>query len=310
MTVDPSWLRTWVQVVDSGGFARAANAIHLSQPRVSVHIAHLERELGVRLIVRRVRPLTLTPEGARLLPRARAVLDAMDELESDAASTSGDPAEQLRIASFVSASSTFLPAIVAAFQEAHPRIDIGILDGDVDQIGTALTDGRVTIALRPLWPEVDDRTAVVEPLWTEDFVAVIPAGHPLEGFPALPVAALAGVRLITLGDPFSPAAVGREAARLLSSIRPPSVAAPAGLVAHQPTTLAAMVRQGLGIGLVNRLASSMISSDDLVVRPVENLTVTREVGVWWRTDRPLTPAAAEFVDAVRKSPAPPGTTAL
>jgi len=62
-------LRTWVEVVDVGGFARAAEQIHLSQPRVSAHIASLERELGCCLIERRVRPLTLTEEGKLLLPR-------------------------------------------------------------------------------------------------------------------------------------------------------------------------------------------------------------------------------------------------
>ena len=82
MTLDLTWLRTWVEVVDVGGFARAAEQIHLSQPRVSAHIASLERELGCRLIERRVRPLTLTEEGKQLLPKARAVLAAADELVS------------------------------------------------------------------------------------------------------------------------------------------------------------------------------------------------------------------------------------
>lgn len=84
MTLDLTWLRTWVEVVDVGGFARAAEQIHLSQPRVSAHIANLEKALDCSLIERRVRPLTLTDEGKALLPKARAVLSAADGSRSTA----------------------------------------------------------------------------------------------------------------------------------------------------------------------------------------------------------------------------------
>ncbi|WP_258575013.1 helix-turn-helix domain-containing protein [Streptomyces shenzhenensis] len=69
MTLELSWLRTWIEVVDSGGFTRAAEKMPLSQPCVSAHIANLERELGCVLIERHIRPLTLT-DYAEALARA------------------------------------------------------------------------------------------------------------------------------------------------------------------------------------------------------------------------------------------------
>jgi len=58
MDLELAWLRSWLEVVDSGGFARAADRIHLSQPRISAHVASLEHALGCSLIERRLRPLT------------------------------------------------------------------------------------------------------------------------------------------------------------------------------------------------------------------------------------------------------------
>src|SRR2546423_6920878 len=92
------WLRSWVEVVDSGGFARAATRLHLSQPRVSAHVASLEGVLGCALIDRRARPLALTDQGKRLLPRARSILAAVDDTVSDMKSTATTCAGKLAIA--------------------------------------------------------------------------------------------------------------------------------------------------------------------------------------------------------------------
>src|SRR5258708_12235044 len=77
MDLELAWLRSWLEVVDSGGFAKATERIHLSQPRISAHVASLEHALGCSLIERRLRPLTLTDEGKRLLPRPRSIIPAV-----------------------------------------------------------------------------------------------------------------------------------------------------------------------------------------------------------------------------------------
>jgi DNA-binding transcriptional LysR family regulator len=83
MDLELAWLRSWLAVVDSGGFARAADRIHLSEPRISAHIAGLARALGCSLIERRLRPLTLTDAGKRLMPRAGSIIASVDDTISD-----------------------------------------------------------------------------------------------------------------------------------------------------------------------------------------------------------------------------------
>jgi LysR family hydrogen peroxide-inducible transcriptional activator len=303
MALELVWLRTWIEVVDTGSFARAAEAIPLSQPRVSAHVANLERALGCTLIERRVRPLALTEDGRALLPKARAVLAAADELTSHRHSKN-ELSGLLKVASFASASSAFLPAVVRALREQHPALEIGILDGDVQSIETALYDRRVTVALRPLRPEPVDHALTFRPLWREPFVVLLPVGHPLLAEEAVALEQLASHRVITIGNPLQDS-LGYEAEAALHASY---VEVPMGTVSQQPTTLAAMVRAGLGIGVVNLLAAAMVRTDGLESRPILDLHRYRDVGVWWHSERPLPRASKAFIDLVVDSPIPHGTS--
>lgn len=73
-----SELVTFLAVVEHGGFTAAARRLYLSQPGVSAHIRRLETSLGVRLIDRSVRRLTLTPEGRAFLPQARVIVRELE----------------------------------------------------------------------------------------------------------------------------------------------------------------------------------------------------------------------------------------
>jgi DNA-binding transcriptional LysR family regulator len=303
MALDLTWLRTWVEVVDAGGFARAAELVHLSQPRVSAHISNLEKELGCSLIERRVRPLTLTEEGKALLPRARAVLAAADELTSGVLAERGVISGTVKVASFASASAEFLPSVVTQLERDHPQIDLSILDGDVGTIEAALTERRVAVALRPMRPEPRDRAFSVRPLWREPFVVVLPVGHPLLDDEVIDPRRLTGERVITIGNPLSDEVLGSEAESAFSSI---NRRLPAGSVSHQPSTLGAMVRAGHGIGVMNYLGFAMIRHDGLESREL-GIDHYRDVGVWWHSERPLTASAQAFISTVIAAPRPDGT---
>ncbi|WP_025157753.1 LysR family transcriptional regulator [Leifsonia aquatica] len=303
MTLELTWLRTWVEVVDAGGFARAAELVHLSQPRVSAHISNLEKELGCSLIERRVRPLTLTDEGKSLLPRARAVLAAADELTSGVLADRGVVSGTVKLASFASASAEFLPAVLTRLGELHPQIELSILDGDVASIEAALSERRVSVALRPMRPEPRDRSFSVRQLWREPFVVVLPVGHPLLASDLIDPRELEGQRIITIGNPLLDEAMGSEAESAFHSVRR---RLPAGTVSHQPSTLGAMVRAGHGIGIMNFLGFSMIRQDGLESRELA-IDQYRDVGVWWHSERPLSAAARAFIEVVTSSPRPEGT---
>jgi DNA-binding transcriptional LysR family regulator len=304
LDVELSWLRTWIEVVDSGGFARAAARLHLSQPRVSARVASLERALGCVLIERRVRPLTLTDDGRRLLPRARLIVTELDDTVSDLRATAGSLSGKLAVASFASGSSEFLPGVLKQLRAANPLLEIAVLDGDVQISDSWLSDRRAAVALRPLRPEPADHGLIHRDLWREPFVVLAPPGHPVLAAATIGLDDVAAYPMITIGDPLGDPSLGYEAWSAMQSTR---IEPAGGIVSHQPTTLAAMVRAGHGIGLINSLAAAMVRTDGLEVRQVDSAHLYRDVGIWWHSERPLSRAAQAFVDLVLAAERPPGT---
>ncbi|MCW2899932.1 LysR family transcriptional regulator [Actinacidiphila oryziradicis] len=307
MALELAWLRTWVEVVDAGGFTRAAEHMHLSQPRVSAHIASLERELGCSLIERRIRPLTLTDDGRALLSRARAVLAAADELVTARQTDRGTISGTVSVASFASGSSEFLPGVITKLWEEHSQIHVAVLDGDVGFIEAALSERRVSVALRPIRPEPHDQAFTMRPLWREPFVMLAPTGHPLLEKSEVDLRDFANQRVITIGNPLANTVVGYEAEVELSV---KDMVAPYGTISHQPTTLGAMVRAGHGIGIINYLGAVMIQREGMEMRPIRDLHRYRDVGIWWHSERPLGAAAQAFIRAAIRAPRPEGTTAI
>jgi DNA-binding transcriptional LysR family regulator len=298
-----TWLRSWLEVVDSGGFARAAVRMHLSQPRISAHVASLEKALGCQLIERRIRPLTLTDEGKRLLPRARSIIAAVDDTVSDMRSATV-VAGRLTIASFASASSEFLPPVLKRLCEANPLIEVRVLDGDVQMIESTLSVRQAAVAIRPYRPETADHALVRRPLWREPFAVLAPRGHPVLTHAHVGLEEIAQYPVITIGDPLATPILGYEASLAMHSSRlEPKV----GIVSHQPTTLAAMVRAGHGLGLVNLLAATMARCDGLETRLVDDPHLYRDVGLWWHSERPLSRVTQAFIDLALASERPPGT---
>lgn len=304
MAYELDWLRSWVEVVDAGGFARAALRIHLSQPRVSAHVAKLETELGCLLIDRKARPIALTENGTRFLPRARAILSAVDDSVTELRSTAGTLAGRLTVGSFTSASAEYLPNLLARIRRDNPALDVSIIDSDVKGIDTALLERRAHVALRPFRPAPLDTNVSFRGLWRESFVVLAPAGHAVLSTPSVRLEQILSHPVITLGDPFGHPTLGYEA---WSALRSSGLTSTGGLVSHQPSTLAAMVRAGHGVGLLNSLAVSTIKTDGLAWVPVDSPTLYRDVGVWWRSDRPLSRTAHAFVQLAVQLPRPHGT---
>ncbi len=129
-------MQTFVAVVEHGSFAAAADALDASRPAVSRHVAELERRLGVRLLHRTTRRLSLTGEGEVFYARCKALLDEMDEAEAEATARSGQAVGQLRINAPVTFGILHLAPLWAAFSAAHPQVtlDVTLADRVVDLV--------------------------------------------------------------------------------------------------------------------------------------------------------------------------------
>ena len=132
-------LRAFCQAARLGSVSRAAEALFLSQPAVTLQLQALERDLGTRLFERIGRRLSLTREGAALYELARPLVEGIDGLEGEfRGRLKGLQGGELHVAAGSSTILYLLPPLVQAFKAAHPDIQL-VLHNVTGQDGLGLT---------------------------------------------------------------------------------------------------------------------------------------------------------------------------
>jgi DNA-binding transcriptional LysR family regulator len=126
--LDIRFLKTLVAVAEQGSFAAAANAVGLSPSAVSMQIRALEEHLATEIFDRAHRPPVLNLKGLALLPTARKIVNLHDSLR-DAAASSDERAGRLRVGVIPTALSSFVPAVLASLNVAHPLLEVQIVTG-------------------------------------------------------------------------------------------------------------------------------------------------------------------------------------
>lgn len=119
-------MASFVAVVEAGSFVAAADALGLSKAAVSRHVGDLEQRLGARLLHRTTRRLSLSDDGQLFYARAKELLAAIDEAESEITSRSGEPAGLLRINAPLTFGVLHLAPLWGRFADVHPKVSLEI----------------------------------------------------------------------------------------------------------------------------------------------------------------------------------------
>lgn len=127
-------MKTFIAVVDTGSFSRAADALTISPQLVSKYIAQLETHLNVRLLNRTTRRLHLTEAGQQYYQRAQQILEDVEDLECQLTDMQNQARGTLRISAPVSFAIRHLPSVLQQYQQQHPQvtIDLQLNDRKVD----------------------------------------------------------------------------------------------------------------------------------------------------------------------------------
>jgi DNA-binding transcriptional LysR family regulator len=182
-------LRYFVAVAEELHFGRAADRLGMAQPPLSRAIRELERQLGVQLLERTTRQVTLTPAGEVLLRDARIALDAVTAA-SHRVRNAGQSEPALRLALKADYDAGLLPRMLATYQREPAALPVELLMGGRGEQERALRDGRADVAILPM--PYDERGLDVEPLLTEPRLLAVAATDPLATRPHLRLADLAG----------------------------------------------------------------------------------------------------------------------
>ena len=171
----------FLKVCETGSFSKAADALNYTQSGISQMMAGLEEELGVQLFARINRGVTLTDNGTRLLPYVRELANQKARLRQAAFNINHKVEGKLRVGSFSSITTLWMPEVVHYFKENYPKVDVEILDGNYDEIRDWIIYGQVDCGF--LSSIVADDLKFY-PLWDDPLCAVFPEGHPLAAQPS------------------------------------------------------------------------------------------------------------------------------
>ena len=279
-------LRVFVTLAESAHFTRAAERLGISQSSLSAGLGKLEELLGARLFDRHTRACRLTAAGSALLPAARRLVADWDQLVASAHDFAVFAKGRVDVAAPNAQCALLLPPVIRAFRDTHPGVRIVLHDVPEHEVHALVRSGAADIGIAT---QTDARSdLVVTPLFTDQFVAVLPPGHALSGRRSLEWAQLARESIIG----YLP---GNPVRRLLDEkLAERGIALQYAFEIALPWTTVGLVREGLGIAVVTMALRPLAEWHGLQVRPVSRPQLARTLVVLRAPGNSPSPAAAAF----------------
>jgi LysR family transcriptional regulator, hydrogen peroxide-inducible genes activator len=307
-------LRYLVAIADTLNFTQAAEASFVTQSTLSGGIQELERVLGATLVERDRQHVALTPLGADVVARSRALLSMAGDLVEHVRAASEPMTGLVRLGAIPTIAPFLLPGLVRAVRARHPRLQIALREDQTDRLLERLRAGTLDFALVAL--PYDTGTLRVEPLFEEELWLIAREGDPSTRRARPPVDALDPGRLLLLEEGHC------LRNHTLQGCGIAETANASGLEATSMATLVQMVEEGLGIALLPEMAlrTGILNGTDVVARPISAPAPKRQIVLVARSSS-ARQAEFEALAAItreqagkpprrnRRAPAPYGQTA-
>lgn len=291
----PPWSLRQIQyaiaVEEMGGFSRAAERCHVSQPALSAQLALLEGSLGARIFERGARRVLITPAGRVLLDHARSVLRAVEQL-GEAATRLGDPlTSSIRVGVIPTLAPYLVPELVGPMHKAFPGLRLIWREERTQELRSLLQMGEIDAALVALETDLGDVESAA--LGRDAFFLAVPPEHPLaSGTGPVQLAQLAGETVLLLEDGHC---LRDQTLRFCGS----KLGAESNVRATSLSTLAQMVAGGIGTTLLPQLSLATENRHErLVIRPFAEAPF-RTVGLVWRSRSPFSSALRKLAEKMR-----------
>lgn len=276
----------FVKAVEYGSFTEAAEHTGYTQSAVSRMIADLEREWGLTLLARKKHGVELTPDGASMLPYAKNLCAEFEKMQCHAKDMQGLATGLIRIGTFSSVATHWLPEVIRKFQIDYPGVDYELLLGDYTEIEEWIAEGRVDCGfLRLPTKESFD----VTPLHKDQLMAVIPQDHPFATAEAFPLAELEK-------EPFMLLEKGAKA-EISAIFEKHHLHPKIHFTTWDDYAVMSMVEKGLGIAILPELILKRIPYD-VVAKPLE-VPAYREIGFVCRDRETASLAVRRFMDYLK-----------
>jgi DNA-binding transcriptional LysR family regulator len=285
-------LRAFCTIAKLGTLSRAAEALFLSQPSVSLQLSALEKELGARLIERRRRRVALTREGQALYDLALPLVEGLDSLDQQfRALNAGVAGSELNIAAGASTIQYLLPSLVRAFRERQPDVKLQLHNVTGKDGLALLRSDQVDFAIGSMLDVPNDLS--YEPVYSYDPMLILPLEH-----------ALAAKHEIRLED-LSPFGLILPPQRLTTYrlvdliFQQRKVPYRVAIEVGGWEVIKQYVAMGLGISIVTGICIGETDRARLAVRNMSAYFPQRTYGVVVRKGKYLSADARSFIDLIR-----------
>jgi DNA-binding transcriptional LysR family regulator len=293
--LDVHRLRLLRELSRQGTIAATARVSSLTPSAVSQQLAVLQREAGTPLYFRDGRRLVLTEAALLLVEHTEQVLAELERAQADLAALTSTVRGVLRLAAFPTAARALAADAIARCRAEHPDLRVRLSEQQTPDAVDAVRGGRIDLALvyeYNLLPAVREPAVEVEPLLTEPLLLALPPGT-VGGDGPLELASLAD-------QPWVAASQDDAMHEMLARACAAAGFAPRlDFTSSDYTVIFALVRAGLGVSIVPRLALESMSAE-IELREVSDLELTRTVSVAVRTGSRRTPQIAALVEALHE----------
>jgi len=279
-------LRHLIALAESGGFRKAAERLHMTQPPLSASIKRLEEDLGVTLLSRGTGGTTLTEIGQAVASEARQVLFHLEQMRSISKSFNTGAIGRLRIGFVASASFEFLPKMLPLFTDKYPNVQLELQESTTERILQHLDDEKLDVGL-VRYPIAHTCLATIEQVEFDTLAVAVARSHPLASNSVVPLKELKDEPFIM----YSRRHVPSLHAMVIHTCQQENFVPRISQEAIQIQTILSLVESGLGVALVP-MASSKWASEKVAIRNLSEATIPINTGIAlaYRADRESAPA--------------------
>lgn len=292
MRLDFLGLEAFLAIAERSSFRRASAHLGITQTALSHRMKKLEDHLGVKLLLRTTRQVSLTPAGLELLPKVRTLLDDAHQVFADLAAEANARQERIAIGCLPTMAIHFLPRVLSDFAAAHPSVSVRIFDNSASEIAERVQKGEAEFGITILSSNRWDLE--IKPLIKEPYVLVCPSDHrfarsgsvrwsDLEGHPLIRISAQTGNRIL-IDD-----ALGSLRERMSWLYEVQHIASAVSLV-----------EAGVGLTVVPRVAIDAFRATNVAAVALRAPGVTRTLGAVTRRGVPLTPLADALLKMIEQ----------
>ncbi|MGI8864735.1 MAG: LysR family transcriptional regulator [Solirubrobacteraceae bacterium] len=292
--MDLRQLRYLVALAEECHFTRAAAREHIAQPALSQQIRRLEEEVGLALVERTTRHVTITEAGELLVARARRILSEVDAAQTELQGLRGIQTGHVTVGAMHTMGPVDVSLALAIFHSRHPGVELTVREMSSEELAEMLRVDELDLAFLSVTERIESHGLGLHQLVSEELVVLLPCDHRLSGRETLRMAELANEQFISY----------REGSRLRELLM--AAGQQAGfepqvkLESNESQRIRRLVARGMGVAILPR-SDADSPGGEFQVSGLTDPALTRDITLAWREGRRHTPAAAEFIELARST---------